>query len=157
MIKDNIKRIKEVAEMLEDDDPDKVEMLNIEGDYNILIKWALTKHNEHILMSNGAKDLATKYSNRSKSFKSKAESMRGIIEWIMQSAGETKFVCAAGTASQRKISPKPIVTENGILPEKYIKVTKSVDKALINSDIKNGVSIDGVSMDNGGVSLTIRV
>jgi hypothetical protein len=156
-IKESLSKIRTIAETLPDDDPDKVEMMDIEGDYSSLMKWALIKRNEHISTSNAAKELSDKYKAREKSFKSKADNMKSIIEMLMDTANEVKFTCEVGTASKRNVPPKPIVTDESKLPEKYIKITKSVDKTAINKDVKDGLEIDGVAMDNGGTSLTIRI
>lgn len=153
-IQDAIQRIKTVAGALPDDDPDKVEMLNIEGDYAALMEWAIVKRSEHLADAECNKSLADKYAKRKKSYESKADSLKGIIQSLMIAAGENKFKCYAGTCSMRNVAPKPIVTDEGKIPDDYFK--RVLDKTLINQAVKDGFQIDGVSMDNGGVSLMIR-
>lgn len=154
MLKDAIQRIKDVAEALPDDDPDKLDMLNIEGDYSKLMEWALVKRREHLENAKAVKALTKRYTERSKSLENKAEGLKGVIRWMMESAKKDSFKCAYGSVSFRNVPPKAIVTDESKLPDEYFK--KTVDKSAINAALAEGKSIDGVSMDNGSISLTIR-
>jgi len=153
-LSDCLGRIKKIAELLDDDDPEKVEMMNIDGDYTSLMNWALRKRAENIAYANAAKDLKERYEKRKKSFDNKADSMKNIVEMLMDAANEESFKSEVGTASFRKVAPKPIITDEDKIPDEWFK--KSIDKTKINKAIKDGQSIEGVSMDNGGRSLTIR-
>ncbi len=154
--KNSLQRIREIAQALPDDDPDKAEMLNTEGDYSKWMVWALTKRNEAIATQDAAKELANKYTARSKSFGNKADSLKDLIGYIMSQAGETKFTCEVGTVSERNIPPKPIVIDESKIPDDYFDIKKVLRKSDVNQAIKDGYEIDGVAMDNGGTSLTIR-
>jgi hypothetical protein len=156
MIKDAIDRIKKIASIMDDDDPDKIEMLNIEGDYNSLIRWAIIKRNEHLSNALGCDVLVKKYTYKKKSHENKAENIKGLIEWIMDAANELKFTCDVGSVSFRENPPKPYITDESILPKDYINTVNTVNKSKINEDIKAGLTIEGVSIDNGSRSLTIR-
>ena len=153
-IKDCIGNIRKIAELLEDDDPDKIDMMDIEGDYTSLMNWALVKRAENIAQANAAKELVDRYQARKKSFENKADSMKGIIESLMDAANESKFKSECGSASFRNIAPKPVVTDEILVPNRFYK--KTIDKTAINKAVKDGEEILGVSMDNGGRSLTIR-
>jgi len=56
--------------------------------------------------------------------------------------------------SYMRVNPKPIVSDESKIPEKYWKIEKSIKKAEINQAIKNGEVIEGVTWDNGGYTLT---
>lgn len=56
----------------------------------------------------------------------------------------------------KKVPPKAIITDESCLPKEYIKIKEEINKAKINADIKGGVSIPGVTMDNGGYTIAIR-
>lgn len=53
-----------------------------------------------------------------------------------------------------KVNPKPIVTDESKIPDKFWKVTKSIKKAELNQAVKDGEVIEGVTLDNGGYTLT---
>lgn len=154
MLKDAIDRIKIIAQDLEDDDPDKLEMLNIEGDYESLVNWALVKRNEYVSLAGSAKELSQTYFKRQKSFENSADRMKDIVVMIIEAAGETKYKGAAGTVSSKSVPPKPIVTDENLIPKTYFKSV--LDKSLINEAVKSGVEIPGVQMDNGGMTWAIR-
>lgn len=154
---DSIKRIRETAELLPDDDPDKLEMINTEGDYTGLMDWAIKKRTEIMCQADMCKELSDTYAKRKQAFEGKAERMKDIISWIMDEAKETSYKSAYGTVSVRDVPPKPIVTDEASVPDEYKKTTVSIDKTKINQAVKDGLQISGVALDNGGKTLTIRV
>ncbi len=156
-LQDNLTRIRYIAALLPDDDPDKIEMMNVEGDYEKLMRWALIKRNEFIATADAADDLVKSYTARKNSFAKKADNMKNIVSMLMESAGETKFTCEVATASIRKVAPKPIIIDEDSIPDEYFNIKKTIDKKAINVAIKDKIMVDGVTMDNGGVSLMIRV
>lgn len=56
--------------------------------------------------------------------------------------------------SYMRVNPKPIISDESKIPEKYWKIEKSIKKAEINQAIKDGDVIEGVTFDNGGYALT---
>lgn len=152
----NINRMRDICALLDQDDPDKIDMLDTEADYTKLIEWAVEKRNYWLSQAQGCKELAETYTSRRKSFESAADSLKDVIFSIMSAAGEVKYKGVSGTVSIRDVPPKPEVREESLLPEKYWKISKSVDKAKINADIKDGKKIPGVGMDNGNVTISIR-
>lgn len=153
---DALQRLRSVASLLPEDDPDREEMLTVEGDYSSLMEWALRKRNEHIAQEQAASSLVEIYQDRCGSFFKRAESMRDIVKIIMEAAGERKYQGIAGTVSIKAIPPKPVVVSEELVPEKFWKTQCSLQKSLINEAVKNGETVPGVSMDNGGETLTIR-
>ena len=152
---DALDRLKTIADALPDDDPDKLDMLNIEGDYNKLMEWAIIKRNEHIALSDMNKDLSSNYKIRSDRFAKKADDMKDVIGMIMDSAGETKYNGIA-TVTVKNVPPKPVVSNELLVPKEYKKTKEYIDKVAINKAIKEGASIDGVTLDNGGKTIQIR-
>ncbi len=50
--------------------------------------------------------------------------------------------------------PKPIVTDESKLPDRFFKIKKELSKSLVNQAIKDGEQLEGVALDNGSYSLT---
>lgn len=157
MFAEALEKIKIVAETLDDNDPEKVEMLNIEGDYSALIEWALTKRNDYLMQANGCKELAAKYTDRKKSFEGKADSMKDIIKIIMDSAGERSYKGIAGTASIKATPPKVIVLDEDKIPAEFFVTKVVLDKTLLKEGLKSGDEIEGAELSNGGETIAIRV
>ncbi len=61
----------------------------------------------------------------------------------------------AATLSIRDVAPKAVVTDEAAVPDEYCRIVRKPDMAAIKAGLDTG-PIDGVSLDNGGVSLTIR-
>lgn len=156
-LQEALNRIRTVAETLDDEDPDKLEMLNIEGDYESLMEWALKKRNDFSLLAASTKELIDGYTIRKTRFEKKADSMKDIIGAIMNAAGERKYTGALATVSIRDNAPKPIVLDESLVPDEYFETKKSLQKSLVNQAVKDGYSIPGIGLDNGSVSLTIRI
>jgi hypothetical protein len=154
--KDALDRLKLIADTLPEDDPDREEMLNVEGDYSKLMEWAITKRNECLFQADACKALADKYAARKKAIEKRGEDMKSVMEVIMSCANETKYVGTA-TVSVREVKPKPIVQDENKVPNEYKKTTVSIDKTAINKAVKDGKTIAGVVMDNGSTTLTIRI
>lgn len=157
MLKDALNRIKTVADTLPDDDPDKLEMLNMEGDYTALMEWALQKRNEALILSKGTDELAKAYAERKKRYDARADSFKEICAVILKSAGETKYQGASGTVSIGKKAQGVIVTDESLIPDKYFTTVKKLDKKVLNDAVKSGEAIPGAMLDNGGEQVTIRV
>lgn len=153
--KEALERLKIISDALPDDDPDKLEMLNVDGDYADLMEWAIRKRTEALSMADANKELAKIYTDRKARFENKAEGMKDVVKLIMDCAGESKYQGVSGTVSIRDVAPKPIVTDESKVPDEFKNAV--IDKAAINQAVKDGLQIEGVSMDNGGVSVTIRV
>ena len=147
-------RIKHIAETLPDDDPDKVEMMNIEGDYSKLMEWALAKRNDIIIQSQGCDALISQYKARGERFNKKAANMGEICSIIMSAAGERKYAGSAGTVGFRAIPASVIITDESKIPKAYKveKVTISVDKKALKEALGKG-DVSGASLSNGGETI----
>ena len=53
----------------------------------------------------------------------------------------------------RNLPKKVIVIDESKIPEKFFKVEKKLDKKKLNQAYFDGEDIDGVALDNGGVSV----
>ena len=60
------------------------------------------------------------------------------------------------TASVRMRAPKPIITDEALVPEKFFEFKKVLSKTAINDAWANGERPEGVALDNGGHVLTIK-
>lgn len=153
---DALARLREVATMLPEDDPDRQEMLSVEGNYTDLMEWALRKRNEFLAQAEAINSLADTYTKRCISFGAKADNMKSVVKIIMDSAGERKYQGIAATVSIRAVTPKPIITDETLLPERFFKTERNLVKSLVNEAAKNGETIPGVTLDNGGETISIR-
>jgi len=148
--------LREIAEGLSDDDPDKEAMLDQEADFSSLIEWGIRKRSEAQVFAEGCKELEQNYKQRKQSWEKKADAMRDFIGTLMSAAGETSYKGSAGTVSVKQVAPKPLIQDEDAVPDEYKKTTISIDKGAINEAVKNGETIPGIGMDNGGITTQIR-
>lgn len=108
----------------------------------------------------GTKTIIAALTSRKGRADRRAEALRAIVLQAMEIAGEKKLNLPTGTLSVRVINPKLIVTDEAALPAIYFKTPDPVlDKAALKlawDELPEGQTIEGVSLDNGGVGLTIR-
>lgn len=150
-------RIKNIAETLEEGDPDKQEMLDVEGDYTPLMEWAIRKRAEALAFEAASKDLSKTYSDRATRFKKKADSMKDICGILMECAQETSFKGVSGTVSKRSLPDKVNITDEQRIPDKFFVETRTLDKKALNKAVQSGENISGVEVVSGGESVTVRV
>lgn len=56
----------------------------------------------------------------------------------------------------KRVPPKLIVTDASKLPDKFFKIERVLNKALLNEEFKAGNYYEGCAMDNGGLTLAIK-
>lgn len=56
----------------------------------------------------------------------------------------------------KKVPPKPIVVDESKIPDEFFKIERKLDKAKLNKAVKDGHRFEGVSMDNGGMTVSIK-
>lgn len=54
------------------------------------------------------------------------------------------------------VAPCPVITDESLLPERFIRTKSEVNKQAINKAIRGGEQIEGVSMGNGSVTIKIK-
>lgn len=81
------------------------------------------------------------------------ETNREAIKALLDCARLDKLTLPEATVSVRDIGPKIIVTDEALLPDEYVRITRKPDMAAIKAATD---SVPGTSMDNGGASLIIR-
>lgn len=94
--------------------------------------------------------------DRKKRFKARNEALRRTAFVVLDALGETKLKDAEFTASIGKPRDSLLITNEAEIPEEYWKTTKSLDKAKLAEDVKNGVVITGAMLANGIPTFTLR-
>lgn len=97
------------------------------------------------------------YNNRKKSISSKIENLEiKAIEKLIEEKeqGSVGHIVGNTVYSYMRVNPKPIISDESKIPDKFWKIEKSIKKAEINQAIKDGDVIEGVTYDNGGYALT---
>ena len=161
MFSEALERLKIIADGLDENDPDKLEMLNLEGDYSDLMDWAIEKRNEYVAQEEALKELIEKYTKRKKMLAQRADSMKDVMKMIMDNAGERSYKGAAGTVSIKATPPKVVVIDEEKIPSSYFDTKKVLNKTRLKEALMftgaSTVSIEGAEMSNGGETISVRV
>jgi Siphovirus Gp157 len=100
-------------------------------------------------MIDGLRQRQARYANR-------ADQFRGTLMAIMEAMGEKKRETPMATLTMGAGRASVQITDETALPDEYIRVTRSPDKAAITADLKQGVVIPGAELANSMPTLTIR-
>ncbi len=152
-----LEQVASLRAMLGDADPDLThDMIEGETEAFELIGWALDKVAEEETMQEAIANRVASLRDRSKASSSRVDRLRGVIEALMVATGENsaRLPEATITLSNRKQGIASI--DERQLPDSFFVVTRSVSKSAINAALKEGRSVPGVLLDNGGVVLSIR-
>jgi len=110
-------------------------------------------HNDLYLADIVLKDYQTKV--RGIKAEIEALEMKAIEKLIEEKEqGSVGHIVGNTVYSYMRINPKPIVSDESKIPDKYFKIEKTIKKAEINQAIKDGDVIEGVTWDNGGYAIT---
>lgn len=81
---------------------------------------------------------------------------REAIMALLQCARLDKLVLPEATLSLRAVPPKPIVSDEAAVPDELCRFRRAPDMSAIKAEVEAGRAVSGVTLDNGGNSLTIR-
>lgn len=95
---------------------------------------------------------------RAERAKARIDARKVAIGRLMDCAGETSLKLPEATLSLRTLKPRPQVTDAAQLPDEFVKIetVRKPDREAIAVAIESGATIPGVTMTNGGSSLTVR-
>lgn len=129
------------------------DMMEGETDLHSWLAWANRKIEDSDGRINALKEQMSDRAARVKSEQKKQGSMKGVIMALMNAAGQDKVSLPEATISRRKVAPKAVVMDESALPDEYWRVTRKPDLTAI----KRAETLpDGVVMDNGGETISIR-
>jgi hypothetical protein len=162
IIADRLRRETEAAKALiaslHDHDEETIHDM-AEGETSIMeaIDAALAEMDECQAIVAGCKAQIEVYDARSRKFSERERRIRALIEQAMTIADLPTAKRPTATVSVKKTPPKAFVADESAIPSRFYKTPAPVlDKAAINAAVKDGETIPGVQMDNGGISLQIR-
>jgi len=146
-----------MQELAEYDDDTRHDMAEGETSFFEAIDAALSEIDQCAEIVAGCDAQLEMYQARKSKFKGRADRLRGLIEQAMVIADIPSIRRPMATLTVKATKPAPIVADEAAIPAKFWKAQPpKLDKAAINQAAKDGETIPGVSMTNGGTSLQIR-
>lgn len=130
----------------------------IEGETSLLeaIDRAIDEIDECDVTIAGCKEKEAQLAERRKRAEARQERLRGLIEQAMLICDLRTAKRPTATLTVRDVPPKPIIADEALIPARFWKQPEPVlDKKALNEAAKTE-EIPGVTLSNGGTSLTIR-
>jgi len=102
-------------------------------------------------------EYATKLSARALNINARIERRRNALLAAFQNAGVKSLRCPLGTVGIRPTPAKAIPTDESIIPDEFWKPRDPVlDKRALLAALKEGRTVPGATLSNGGVTISIR-
>jgi hypothetical protein len=104
----------------------------------------------------GIKTARARLDDRLDRLETRNEVFRALIKRLMDAAQTRKINAPSGTVSIGVKPPSVEIVDEGLIPEKFMRITKAPSKTLIGNALKAGEDVPGTRLNNGGETLTIR-
>lgn len=140
------------------DDADLI-AATVEGETNLheAIAAGLTRVMEVEALAETIATTMKRMGERKSRFEAQAEHIRTAILTAMEAGGIKKIEHAIGTASVMKVAAKAVITDESLLPSKFFKPQPpTIDRRAVLSALKDGETVSGAQLSNGGTTLSIR-
>lgn len=87
-----------------------------------------------------------------------AEHKRGLIIMAMERAGLKQVKGVSATLSVKPLPGKAVINDEAVMPARFfVPQDPRLDRKALTEALRNGEQVEGATLSNGGVSLTIRV
>jgi hypothetical protein len=148
--------IDQIREAIGEDDADFLEIVENEVDVLERLRKMLRAARLAEADAKGTADVIAELRERKTRLEEKSAKARRIVQWALEELGLSKLDAPDMSVSLRASAPGVEIVDLSQLPERYVKVTIAPDKAAIREALKQGETIPGACLKNGGNSLTIR-
>lgn len=141
-----------------EDDQTVIDTVDGETDAIEALRWAVRMAMEAEAHAEACKAMAQTYTERRKVLEDRALRYRASVASFLQEVGEKSVRLPEGTVGWRQAEPQLIGTipSPADLPDWAVKFPRSRDEAAIKQGLRDGLKIEGLSLSNGGVALSIR-
>lgn len=87
---------------------------------------------------------------------SRIDANRRALMALLDCARLDKLTLPEATISVRDVPPKAIVNDEAAIPDELCRFKQTPDMSAIKAEVEAGRAVSGVTLDNGGRSLTVR-
>lgn len=160
-VKNEVTNIERLKEMLREEDGSIDEALlldTIEGETNLheMLLEIEDRIAEYDMQAKAVQLRIDDLVKRKSRYKASADTLRTTVLSAMDKAGIRKIEGSLATLSVGRKPRSLVVEDESIIPSDYFKTQLVLDKKKLIEDLKDGNSVTGACMDNGGIKLQIR-
>ncbi len=149
-------RIREELAQLTDDQETIRDTLEGETDIFGILDWLLGKIGDEDGFAAAVEERIDGLQARLNASKGRRDRLRSLLQSAVEATGEKSLRRPEATVSLTSLKPGIAVIDETVLPERFFKVERRVDRSAVNAAIRDGEVVPGVVMGNGGTSLTVR-
>lgn len=152
-------RALEIKELLREHDDPTLVLDMIEGSTNLAESccavYEETLEDETLLA--GVKATIADLKARQSRLEHSIETRRNVILMAMDRAGLDTIKSPLATLTRRPTPPKLIVADEAQIPARFWKpADPTLDRSAVKDALSAGEAVEGASLSNGGISLSIR-
>jgi len=157
----DIRRALAILELCPDLDFDEqLKMSTLEGETELreIVSLLLAENEDDEGAIKQVKEQIDARRERIARFERRIDSRRNAIISLMDTAQVTKLPLPEATVSLRTLRGRPYVFDAEQLPDSFVKIetVRKPDREAIDAAFERGETVPGVTVTNGGSSLTIR-
>ena len=142
---------------LQEDDQLRVDMIEGETEAFSLLSRIVRMIGENKALAEGIDRYVLELQKRSARIERRVEAFRSLAVKIMEYGAIKKAELPEATLSIRPGTPKVIVTDEALLPDKCVRIKREPDKTTIKDLLSKGAQIPGAVLSNSEPSLSIRI
>jgi hypothetical protein len=106
-------------------------------------------------MARAAEARKMELAERQARFKRRSDSMRAIVQSVLEAVNMRKLERPAYTASLRQI-PAPLILDEAALGEEWFRTKREPMKAEIRKELASGGDVEGAQLGNASTGISIR-
>lgn len=151
-----IERLKLEFPELSEDAELLADMLEGSTDLHELLTRIVREEREAAAFSQALKAEEEALAGRRSRFTKRQEMSRAMIQSLMETASQTKLVLPTATISMSAGRKACQITDEALLPDEYVKVSRTPKRQEITMALAQGKDISGAYLRNSPPHLTIR-
>lgn len=145
------------GDALEGDEQALIDTLDGLSDFDGQALAVLRSADDDEMLVTGIKERIDQLRSRAERLSARAAAKREAVLSAMIETGRKKIEAPDCTVSIRSTPASVVITDETAIPDSYLKPQPpKVDKAALRDALKQGASIPGAMLSNGGQSLAIR-
>ena len=149
-IKEGLAAMTDDAEVIRD-------TLEGETDLHEMIADIVASIGDDIALVDGLKERLDALKKRIERFKHRIDQKKALVYQAMEIAELTKMKLDTATISKRRVPPKAVIVDESAIPSDFfIQPPPRIDRAKLNKALRDGQSVPGAELDNGGETIAIR-
>lgn len=140
----------------QDDDVLVNDMIEAETELFDILEMLVRQMNDEAYMVEAIKQNIACLQERKQRYEKRSDSIRQLIFEVMQKAGLRKATLPAATLSIMNGRAKTIITDETMLPPRFLKTEVKPLLKEISDAIKGGEDVPGAMLSNGSETISIR-